>query len=171
MALRFSTQLAAVAICSFALSCKAPERVSVPYDPLPPARMEDVIGVWIGYLPDSHTFYRLELDRLDPQAGGAGYLATVYSSSSTQLYRVVGWNIVDTTRIEVPLKPIDEKANPITLRGTAHGGNPNHLFLEIGAQNSSFRTRLVMYRELNYSKISDAAKSRISNARRESERP
>ena len=138
---------------------------------LPPARVQDILGTWIGYLPEHHLFYRLELESLDPQHGGAGYLAVVYSREPAQLYRVTGWRLVGPTEIEIPLDPVDPKAYPMRLRGQAHAGNPRHLFLEVSATVGTWRSRLVMYREQNYTNIFDSAKSRISNARNEAQRP
>ena len=147
------------------------QQASVPYDPLPRADPRDVIGVWIGHLPENHLFFRLELDRSDARSGGTGYLTTVYSKGRPNLYRVIGWRLVDATHVEIPLKPIDEKAYPMTLSGVAHGGDPDHLFLDVGNGNTLTRNRVVMYRESNYSEISEIARSRITNARREAERP
>ena len=169
MPLRIFGALAELVLLLFVLVCEA-QPSPVPHDPLPPARLEDVVGVWIGYLPQHYLFYRLELDQLNQNSGGGGFLATVYGNVETSAYRVVGWHFEGMNGIEIPLKPIDDKGPLIKLRGTAHGGNRDHLFLEVIDPITSWHAPLTMYRESNYAKNADDAKERIVNARRKAEK-
>jgi hypothetical protein len=120
----------------------------------PPAKPEDIVGVWVGWADELH-YYRLEL-----ASGGTGLCGFIeIPRQEARLYQVSRW-VLDGYDIDITLKPIDQEAWPTTMRGTAISST---LQLQVGdGRKNGWRAKPILKREGFIESVMESAKKRMN---------
>ena len=126
--------------------------------PLPPDP-KILVGAWFGLDRDRLIFCRLELN-----SDGKGFCSTVYVNDPAELYVIKNWSL-DRFNLNMDLVPVDEKAEPIRLKG---GGGPPELVLEIGGMGEkTWKRELRLFKEQEFLSKNERAKERIAKYKTE----
>jgi hypothetical protein len=123
----------------------------------PPAAT-NLIGAWVGYQEDGLKFCRLELN-----ADGKGFFASTVLDQPAQLHLVTEWSVNDFD-IKLILTPVDDKKEPIFLRGQAGW---RELKLEMGGILSGWQRKLNLIQEQPWLEKNKRVKEHIDKYRKE----
>ena len=145
------TLICSLLFCALTLSTSADTRVQ------PPAAT-DLIGAWVGYQEVGLEFCRLELD-----ADGKGFFASTVLDQPAQLHLVKDWS-VNEFDIKLTLTPVDDKREPIYLRGQAGW---DRMKLEMGGIRIGWKRELILVREQPWLEKNKRVQERIEKYRKE----
>lgn len=122
------------------------------FKPAKPPVTSDVVGTWLGFSEGRVEFFRVDFD-----ADGMGYISISYlRNSPVGLYRIQSWKI-DGRSIDVTSQPIDQDAEPITLRKVAY----HYSALEIDIRGKGWQRDATLFREREFSSRATAVGERI----------
>jgi len=120
---------------------------------------KDIARAWFGIDQDRLTFCRLELNQ-----DGKGLFSTTFVENPARLYVVEKWSL-DGFNLTIDLKPVDEKAEPIYLKGLA--GLPE-LVLEMGGTgDKTWKRQLRLFNEQDFLSKNERVKARIEKYKAE----
>jgi hypothetical protein len=101
-----------------------------------PPDPRSIVGAWFGYDENRLNFCRLEFN-----ADSKGFFAITFVDDPAELYRVEKWSLRDFD-IKLDPTPVDQKAEPIYLKGTA---TLNQLTLELGGKRIQWHRKLILF--------------------------
>ena len=131
--------------------------VPVAAKPMPQPTMADLAQVWLGGPPKGIEFLRLELDK-----EGVGLLTVQYLPHHPAVaYRVLKTSL-SKYRVVFMLVPIDEKAEPIYLRGEAY---PGTMYLKMGDPKGTWKRDILLQTEQSVLARQKAVSDRASDER------
>lgn len=145
------TLICSLLFCALTFSTSADTKVR-------PPTASHLVGAWVGYDENGLNFCRLELN-----ADGTGFFATTFVDDPAELHLVQEWS-VNEFDIKLTLAPVDDKREPIYLRG---GAGWDRMKLEMGGIRIGWKRELILVQEQPWLEKNKRVQERIEKYRKE----